>query len=82
MSSEIDAIFSQKPKKIEKQPTSDRKPSKKKKTEILMPPPDSPKPVRFDDDGLAIYTEESLGLSLNLKGGGTELCPFDCKCCY
>lgn len=31
-------------------------------------------------DGLKIYTEEELGL--NIPGGDTELCPFDCNCCF
>ena len=37
------------------------------------------KPSRYDEAGLAIYTEESLGIG---QGGGTELCPFDCQCCF
>ena len=36
-------------------------------------------PVRFDEDGLPIYTEESLGIG---QGGNTALCPFDCECCF
>jgi hypothetical protein len=31
-------------------------------------------------DGLKIYTEEELGL--NNGGGDTDLCPFDCTCCF
>jgi hypothetical protein len=31
-------------------------------------------------DGLKVYTEEELGL--NNGGGDTELCPFDCTCCF
>jgi len=32
-------------------------------------------------DGLVIYSEDELGLSK--KGGGdTDLCPFDCDCCF
>lgn len=31
-------------------------------------------------DGLKVYTEEELGL--NNGGGDTELCPFDCNCCF
>ena len=32
------------------------------------------------EEGYRIYTEEELGL--NKKGGDTDLCPFDCDCCY
>ena len=36
---------------------------------------------RVTEDGFKIYTEEELGL--NMTGGGdTELCPFDCDCCF
>jgi hypothetical protein len=31
-------------------------------------------------DGLNVYSEEELNLHLNLTGGGTPLCPFDCQC--
>ncbi|GAX81609.1 hypothetical protein CEUSTIGMA_g9037.t1 [Chlamydomonas eustigma] len=34
------------------------------------------------EEGYAIYTEEELGLSNNSKGGDTDLCPFDCQCCF
>ncbi|UVC49465.1 hypothetical protein MACK_003301 [Theileria orientalis] len=30
-------------------------------------------------DNLPIYTMEELNIG---KGGGTELCPFDCNCCF
>ncbi|EFJ51167.1 hypothetical protein VOLCADRAFT_103551 [Volvox carteri f. nagariensis] len=32
------------------------------------------------EEGYAIYTEEELGLGK--KGGDTDLCPFDCDCCF
>lgn len=32
------------------------------------------------DEGWNIYTEAEL--NLNKKGGDTDLCPFDCDCCY
>ncbi|XP_031107447.1 uncharacterized protein C6G9.01c-like [Ipomoea triloba] len=32
-------------------------------------------------DGLAIYTEEELGIG-KADAGGTPLCPFDCDCCF
>ncbi|GAA5824977.1 hypothetical protein JCM11251_006047 [Rhodosporidiobolus azoricus] len=31
------------------------------------------------EDGLPIYDEAELRIGL---GGGTELCPFDCDCCF
>lgn len=31
------------------------------------------------EDGFKIYTMEELGIG---KGGDTELCPFDCDCCF
>lgn len=40
---------------------------------------DSPTPLRFDEDGIPIYSIESLNIG---KGGGTALCPFDCDCCF
>ncbi|ETM44780.1 hypothetical protein L914_10024 [Phytophthora nicotianae] len=38
-----------------------------------------PRPVRYDEDGLPIYTEASLQIG---KGGNTKDCPFDCWCCF
>ncbi|GLD95716.1 hypothetical protein PINS_up004394 [Pythium insidiosum] len=38
-----------------------------------------PRPVRYDEDGLPIYTEASLQIG---KGGDTADCPFDCWCCF
>lgn len=32
------------------------------------------------EEGYAIYTEEELGFGKT--GGGTDLCPFDCRCCF
>lgn len=34
---------------------------------------------RRTEEGYAIYSEQELELN---KGGTTDLCPFDCKCCY
>lgn len=39
------------------------------------------RPRKRTEDGLAIYTEEELGLSKS-EAGGTPLCPFDCSCCF
>ena len=33
------------------------------------------------EEGYPIYTEDELGIDMS-RGGDTELCPFDCKCCY
>jgi len=39
-----------------------------------------PKPLRYDAKaGMNIYSMESLGIG---KGGDTDLCPFDCNCCF
>lgn len=35
---------------------------------------------KYTEDGLPIYTPAELGLSN--KGGDTDLCPFDCNCCF
>ena len=32
------------------------------------------------EEGWNIYSEEEL--MMNKKGGNTDLCPFDCECCY
>lgn len=32
------------------------------------------------EEGWKVYTEEEL--MMNKKGGNTDLCPFDCECCY
>ncbi|KAI8476062.1 MAG: hypothetical protein J3K34DRAFT_516967 [Monoraphidium minutum] len=33
------------------------------------------------EEGFAIYSEEELGFSKR-NAGETDLCPFDCDCCY
>ena len=41
---------------------------------------DSPTPLRFDAElGMNIYSLDALKVG---KGGGTDLCPFDCDCCF
>jgi Eukaryotic protein of unknown function (DUF1764) len=40
---------------------------------------DSVKPVRHDAEGLPIYSWDALRIG---QGGGTDLCPFDCDCCF
>ncbi|OQR95363.1 hypothetical protein THRCLA_07933 [Thraustotheca clavata] len=39
----------------------------------------NPQPVRYDADGLPIYTEAALRIN---QGGDTADCPFDCWCCF
>ncbi|OQR91363.1 hypothetical protein ACHHYP_04763 [Achlya hypogyna] len=39
----------------------------------------NPVPVRYDADGLPIYTAASLRIN---QGGDTADCPFDCWCCF
>nr|CCA20104.1 conserved hypothetical protein [Albugo laibachii Nc14] len=39
----------------------------------------SANPIRYDHDGLPIYSEESLQIN---RGGNTNECPFDCWCCF
>lgn len=62
----------------------------------IEPKHDTPQPIRGSKDdifgteatdqrkrteeGYVIYTEEELGFGKS--GGGTDLCPFDCKCCF
>ncbi|KAL6746650.1 hypothetical protein V8C86DRAFT_2936253 [Haematococcus lacustris] len=33
------------------------------------------------EEGYAVYTEEELGLG-RPDAGNTDLCPFDCECCF
>ena len=63
-------------------------PVKGKKAEIKAKPvvkkivsktAEAQKVRRVTDDGFKIYTEEELGIG---KGGDTDLCPFDCDCCF
>jgi hypothetical protein len=32
------------------------------------------------EEGFPVYSEEELGLGK--RGGDTDLCPFDCDCCF
>lgn len=40
-----------------------------------------PKLVRYDTDGMPIYTEDSLRINAG-DSGDTADCPFDCWCCF
>ena len=35
--------------------------------------------VKRTEEGYRIYTAKELNIG---KGGDSELCPFDCSCCY
>ena len=92
--SEIDDIFKQiKPKDTEgdmgKASTSQHGKegtAKTKKSKALSGSKDDifgkeeDKSRKRTEEGYRIYTEEELGL--NKKGGDTDLCPFDCDCCF
>ncbi|EQC37989.1 hypothetical protein SDRG_04419 [Saprolegnia diclina VS20] len=58
-----------------------RKKLEKIENEYKMKHSDSsnPVPVRYDADGLPIYTAASLRIN---QGGDTADCPFDCWCCF
>ncbi|KAL1535159.1 hypothetical protein AAHA92_31245 [Salvia divinorum] len=38
-------------------------------------------PRKKTADGLALFSEEELGIG-KPDAGGTALCPFDCDCCF
>ncbi|XP_047978562.1 uncharacterized protein C6G9.01c [Salvia hispanica] len=38
-------------------------------------------PRKRTADGLAVFSEEELGIG-KPDAGGTALCPFDCDCCF
>ena len=86
---EIDEIFAGKKKKKkpkQEQPekgaedvNSKLKKSKRDKEDDFSDPPSRSK--KRTADGLAIYTEEELGIGKS-DAGGTPLCPFDCSCCF
>ncbi|XP_057959626.1 uncharacterized protein C6G9.01c [Malania oleifera] len=65
---------SKKPKKMKK-----KMKSKGVKDQGLSDPPSRPR--KRTGDGLAVYTEEELGIG-KADAGGTPLCPFDCSCCF
>jgi hypothetical protein len=95
--SELDTLFKSK-KKITKTATPEAKPVKEAKTvkkvksndkaakifaaakEADKKTANAQKVRRVTEDGYKIYTLEELGLNTN--GGDTDLCPFDCDCCF
>lgn len=74
---EIDAIFKG-TKKIKKEKKTNE--ISKKRKEVKKEMREETKERKVTEDGFKIYTEEEL--KLNGKGGGTDLCPFDCDCCF
>lgn len=90
---EIDEIFASKKRKKPEQEKGERhaenenlKPKKMKKKkkdrDLKENESDEPsRPRRRTNDGLAIYSEEELGIS-RADAGGTPFCPFDCSCCF
>jgi hypothetical protein len=64
-------------------PQGDGKPSKKAKVEGSKDDifgGEQEKQRNRTEEGYAIYTEDEL--KMGDKGGDTDLCPFDCDCCY
>lgn len=90
---EIDEIFASRKRKKHGQEkvdkhseTEDLKPKKMKKKKkdrgLKDNDLDEPsQPRRRTNDGLAIFSEEELGIN-KTDAGGTPLCPFDCSCCF
>lgn len=93
---EIDEIFAgkkrkkseaekaDKPEAVTKRPKQTKKNTKKKTkkpedTGDFADPPSRPR--KTTEDGLAIYTEDELGIN-KADAGNTPLCPFDCSCCF
>ena len=75
-SSDIDAIFGKiKERKRKRKKEEEKQHIRKKSKELDCVQKASRKIL----DGLPIYTEEELNIG---KGGLTELCPFDCTCCF
>ncbi|XP_062023757.1 uncharacterized protein C6G9.01c [Rosa rugosa] len=72
-------------KKNEEATEKPNKPKRKKKKDLgfedgAFVEPNSGSKKRTND-GLAIYTEEELGIN-KADAGSTPLCPFDCSCCF
>ncbi|KXZ46643.1 hypothetical protein GPECTOR_42g854 [Gonium pectorale] len=88
--SEIDDIFSAGKEKVQKnaekraaEDAAKAEPAKKPRVEGSKDDifgADAGKGRKRTEEGFAIYTEDELGLGK--KGGDTDLCPFDCDCCF
>lgn len=86
--SDLDKLFGKKKKKQDSQPKADEQPTPKlakaikKKDKSIEKPVSAPKAkgsFKRTEDGLRIYSLDELNVG---KGGDTEDCPFDCKCCF
>lgn len=92
--SEIDELFAKKKKVIAKPKETDTKAPEKKtgknsekksvkqdkaKDKVFEAKPSKPKQTKFTEEGFKIYSTDDLEIG---KGGETEDCPFDCKCCF
>ncbi|KAK3213070.1 hypothetical protein Dsin_017776 [Dipteronia sinensis] len=68
---------------VESKLKEEKKEKKKSKRatngDFADPPADQPR--KRSEDGLAVDTEEELGIS-KADTGNTPLCPFDCPCCF
>lgn len=77
----IDDIFStlkDKPKKKEKEELTKGVAFDKEKANKKSGGEKSKK-NKFTEEGYKIYSVDELNIG---RGGGTELCPFDCDCCF
>lgn len=94
--SDLDSLFKSKKSISKQKPANQPKPAtskveeKKQKKEKLAgkmfekakeidKTANAKKVRKTTEDGFKIYTMEELGIG---KGGDTELCPFDCDCCF
>ncbi|XP_050366125.1 uncharacterized protein C6G9.01c [Argentina anserina] len=72
-------------KKDEEASEKSNKPKRKKKRDLGFKDgafvDDASGPKKRTNEGLAIYTEEELGIN-KADAGSTPLCPFDCDCCF
>ncbi|XP_054819038.1 uncharacterized protein C6G9.01c-like [Prosopis cineraria] len=73
---EKSADVTKRPKKIKK---NMKKKTKRSDAGDFADPPSRPR--KTTDDGLAIFSEEELGIN-RADAGNTPLCPFDCSCCF
>ncbi|KAK9946304.1 hypothetical protein M0R45_011773 [Rubus argutus] len=87
----IDEIFAGKKRKkaeadkVKKPNEEPNKPKRKKKKDLGFEDgafvDQTSRSKKRTNDGLAIYTEEELGIN-KADAGSTPLCPFDCSCCF
>ncbi|KAK3180759.1 hypothetical protein Dsin_000148 [Dipteronia sinensis] len=66
---------------VEQQPKLKNKKSKRATDGDFSDDRPPARPRKRSEDGLAVYTEEELGIN-KADAGNTPLCPFDCSCCF